>query len=401
MQGEAFCGFALYEKDGRKRMKLIFASDSFKGSLSAIESCDILERVTRHIFPGAETLSVPVADGGEGTVDALLRAMGGKRIRVQVTGPMFEPETAEWGMLPDGCTAVMEMAQASGLPYVPSGQRDPRGTTSLGTGQMIAEAIRQGARSILIGIGGSATNDGGMGMLQALGAVFTDAAGKPVQPVGGALKDVDHADFSSLLPELKETRITVICDVDNPLLGGNGATFIYGTQKGATPEILDELEAGMTHFAQVVSAAVGKDIANFPGAGAAGGLGAALGGVLGAALRSGIDAVLDAVDFDSQLDGVSLVVTGEGRIDGQSVQFGKVPVGVARRCAAHGIPTVAVVGGIGVGAEGLFDLCESTIQSTVSGPMSLEEAMRDAPMLYQKAAERLFRAIRIGMNLKK
>ena len=380
-------------------MKLIFAPDSFKGSLSALESCDILERVTQRIFPGAQTIAVPVADGGEGTVDALLRAMGGQRVETPVTGPLGEQVTAAWGLLSDG-TAVMEMAQASGLPYVPADLRDPRKATSLGTGEMIAEALRRGVRRILIGIGGSATNDGGMGMLTALGARFTDAAGQAVQPVGGAMKDVAQADFSGLLPELRETEITVICDVTNPLLGENGATFIYGPQKGATPEIRDELEAGMAHYAQVVSAAAGRDIANFPGAGAAGGLGAALKGVLGAELKSGIDAVLDAVDFDTKLEGVDLAVTGEGRIDGQSVRFGKVPVGVAKRCAAKGIPTVAIVGGIGDGAEGLFDLCESTIMTTVSGPMSLEKAMADAPALYEYAAERLFRAIRIGMKLK-
>lgn len=380
-------------------MKLIFAPDSFKGSLSAMDCCDILEKVTQRIFPGAATLSVPVADGGEGTVDALLRAMGGTRMQVPVTGPLFEPETAQWGMLPDGVTAVMEMAQASGLPYVPAAQRDPRRTTSLGTGQMIAEAIRQGARHILLGIGGSATNDGGIGMLQALGARFTDADGRPVQPVGGALPRVQQADLSGLMPELAQTQITVICDVTNPLLGANGATFTYGPQKGATPAIRDELEAGMAHYAQVVGAAAGRDIAHFPGAGAAGGLGAALGGVLGATLKSGIDAVLDAVDFNGKLQGVSLAITGEGRIDGQSVQFGKVPVGVAKRCAAQGIPTAAVVGGIGEGAEGLFALCESTIQTTVSGPMSLETAMQDAPALYEQAVERLFRAIRIGMHM--
>ena len=380
-------------------MKLIFAPDSFKGSLSALESCDILERVTQRIFPGAQTIAVPVADGGEGTVDALLRAMGGQRVETPVTGPLGEQVTAAWGLLSDG-TAVMEMAQASGLPYVPADLRDPRKATSLGTGEMIAEALRRGVRRILIGIGGSATNDGGMGMLTALGARFTDAAGQAVQPVGGAMKDVAQADFSGLLPELRETEITVICDVTNPLLGENGATFIYGPQKGATPEIRDELEAGMAHYAQVVSAAAGRDIASFPGAGAAGGLGAALKGVLGAELKSGIDAVLDAVDFDTKLEGVDLAVTGEGRIDGQSVRFGKVPVGVAKRCAAKGIPTVAIVGGIGDGAEGLFDLCESTIMTTVSGPMSLEKAMADAPALYEYAAERLFRAIRIGMKLK-
>ena len=381
-------------------MKLIFAPDSFKESLTALEICEILERVTARHFPDAETICIPVADGGEGTVDALLRAMDGRRIRTQVTGPRFEPETAQWGLLSDGVTAVMEMAQASGLSYVPLPQRDPRRTTGLGTGEMIAEALRQGVRKILIGIGGSATNDGGIGMLQALGAVFTDAAGQPVPPVGGALASVAKADFSGLLPELRHTEITVICDVTNPLLGENGATWIYSPQKGATPEICEELEAGMAHFAQVAAAAAGRDIASFPGAGAAGGLGAALGGVLGAQLRSGIDAVLDAVDFSAKLEGVSLAVTGEGRIDGQSVCFGKVPVGVAKRCAQRGIPTVAIVGGIGEGAEGLFQLCESTIQTTVSGPMSLQAAMSNAPALYEQAADRLFRAIKIGMHLK-
>ena len=381
-------------------MKFLFAPDSFKGSLSALECCDILERVTERIFPGTQTVSVPVADGGEGTVDALLRAMGGQRMTTKVTGPLFEPETATWGLLSDG-TAVMEMAQASGLPYVPADKKDPRKATSYGTGEMIAAALRAGARSILIGIGGSATNDGGLGMLQALGAKFTDKDGNAVRPVGGEMANVAEADFGGLLPELKECRITVICDVTNPLLGENGATFIYGPQKGATPEIRDELEAGMVHFAGVVERAVGRDIAAFPGAGAAGGLGAALGGVLGAQLKSGIDAVLDAVDFESKLEGVTLAVTGEGRIDGQSVRFGKVPVGVAKRCAAKNIPVAAIVGGIGDGAEGLFDLCESTIMTTVSGPMSLEKAMTDAPALYEYAAERLLRAIRIGTLLTK
>ncbi len=380
-------------------MKLIFAPDSFKGSLSALESCDILEKVAAKIFPEADTVAVPVADGGEGTVDALLRAMGGERKKVRVTGPLFETEEAEWGLLSDG-TAVMEMAQASGLPYVPADQKDPRKATSLGTGEMIAAALKEGVRKILIGIGGSATNDGGLGMLTALGAVFSDSEGKPVRPVGADMAKVEKADFTGLMPELKETEITVICDVTNPLLGENGATWIYGPQKGATPDIRDELEAGMAHYAAVLEKTLGRDVSAFPGAGAAGGLGAALGGVLGATLKSGIDAVLDAVDFEQKLEGVSLAVTGEGRMDGQSVRFGKVPVGVARRCAAKGIPTLAIVGGIGDGAEGFFDLCEGTIQTTVSGPMSLEKAMADAPALYEAAAERLFRAVRIGMKLK-
>ena len=380
-------------------MKLLFAPDSFKGSLTAIEITDILDKVAARHFPGAETVSIPVADGGEGTTDALLRADFGKKYTLTVTGPLFEKEEAYWGMLGDGETAVMEMAQASGLPYVPEAARDPRNATTFGTGEMILSAIRTGAKKILIGIGGSATNDGGMGMLAALGAKFTDEAGQVVSPVGGSLIKVAHADFSGLVPELKNIEITVICDVTNPLLGESGATWIYGPQKGATPAIRDELEEGMKHYAQVVSAAVGRDIAGFPGAGAAGGLGAALGGVLRAQLKSGIDAVLEAVRFDQKLEGVDLVITGEGRIDGQSVRFGKVPVGVAKRCAAHGIPVCAIVGGIGDGAEGLYEICESTIQTTVSGPMPLQAAMENAAALYESAADRLFRAVRIGMKL--
>ena len=381
-------------------MKFIFAPDSFKGSLSAAQCCDLLERAARRIFPGVETVSVPVADGGEGTVDALLRAMGGTRLETRVTGPLFEKVSAAWGLLPDGA-AVLEMAQASGLPLVPAQKRDPRNTTSLGTGEMIAHALKAGARRLLIGIGGSATNDGGLGMMTALGALFTDKEGNRITPVGGEMKNAAKADFSGLLPELKKAEIIVICDVTNPLLGPEGAAFVYGPQKGATPDIRDELEEGMARFAAVVSETVGHDIARFPGAGAAGGLGAALGGVLGAKLKSGVDAVLDAVDFEEKLKGVSLAVTGEGRVDGQSVRFGKVPVGVAKRCAARGIPVAVLAGGIGDGAEGLFSLCESTILPIVPGPMPLKEAMENAPALYESAAERLFRAIRIGMTLKR
>lgn len=380
-------------------MKIIFAPDSFKGSLSAIEICDILEKVTLRHFPGAETLAIPVADGGEGTVDALLRATGGKRINTQVRGPVFTPVAAEWGLLENG-TAVMEMAAASGLPLVPPEKRDPRHTTSLGTGEMIAHALNQGVRNILIGIGGSATNDGGLGMLTALGASFLDGAGKPVSPTGDGLKDVAQVNLAGLHPALQETKITVICDVTNPLLGETGATFIYGPQKGAIPAIRDELEAGMAHYAQVVGDALGRDIASAPGAGAAGGLGAALGGMLGAQLRSGIDAVLDAVSFEEKLQGASLVITGEGRMDSQSIRFGKVPVGVARRAAAQGIPVLAMVGGIGDGAEGFFDLCEGTIQTIASGPMALEKAMAEAAPLLEAAADRLLRAVKIGIRLK-
>ena len=380
-------------------MKFVFAPDSFKGSLSAMDCCGILEKAAARVFPGAQTVSVPAADGGEGTLDALLGAMGGRKVTTAVTGPLFERRNAEWGLLADG-TAVLEMAQASGLPLVPEDRRDPRRTTSLGTGELIAAALAAGAGRILIGIGGSATNDGGMGLLTALGARFLDADGCPVRPVGGELTRVSRADFSGLAPALRHTEITVICDVTNPLLGENGATWVYGPQKGAVPAIRDELEAGMAAYAKTVSACLGRDIASFPGAGAAGGVGAALGGVLNAKLKSGVDAVLDAVHFDEKLAGASLVITGEGRIDGQSVRFGKVPAGVAGRCAARGIPVAVLAGGIGAGAEGLFDLCESTIMPTVSGPMSLEAAMANAAAGYESAAERLFRALRVGMKMR-
>lgn len=381
-------------------MKMLFASDSFKGSLTAVEICDLLQEAAADIFPNAETVSLPIADGGEGTVDALLRAMGGKRMTTRVTGPLFAPVEAQWGLLGDGKTAVLEMAQASGLPYVPPEQRDPRKTTSYGTGELIAEAIRCGARSLLIGIGGSATNDGGMGMLSALGGVFADAQGKPVSPVGGAMAEVCHADFSALMPELAQCRITVLCDVTNPLLGEKGATYTYGPQKGATPAICAALEAGMRRYAQAVEEAIGASIADFAGAGAAGGMGAALGGVLHATLKSGIDAVLETVRFDEQLAQADLVVTGEGRIDGQSVQFGKVPIGVARRCAKANVPVLCICGGMGAGAEGLFDVCESTIQTTVPGPMKLPDAIKNARTLYLDAAKRLFRAVRIGQRMR-
>lgn len=379
-------------------MKLVFAPDSFKGSLSAGEICRILTHAAKQVFPEVETVSVPVADGGEGTVDALLTAVSGQRLVASVTGPVMTPVEAAWGILQNGI-AVIEMAQTSGLAMVAKEKRDPRFTTSFGLGELIAEALKQGIKHLVIGIGGSATNDGGMGLLTALGAVFTDSTGNVLPPIGASLERVASADFTNLLPALQEAKLTVLCDVTNPLLGENGATYIYGPQKGASSEMCRELEAGMKHYAEVISKAVGKDISAFPGAGAAGGIGAALGGVLGADICRGIDTVLELADFDRKLDGAALVITGEGRIDSQSVQYGKVPVGVARRCAAHSVPIAAIVGGIGSGAEGFYDLCESVILSTAPGPIALEQAIDNACALYEAAADRLFRAIRIGMNI--
>ena len=410
--------------------------DSFKGSLDAVAACRAVARGVEAACPTACCDIVPMADGGEGTLDVLLASVGGRRCSAMVHDPLMRSIRAQYGLLgvsdaedaqdtelalhadgsrgvgnmggDEGCAtaaepgrvAVVEMARASGLHYVDEQTRDPLRASTFGTGELIRHALDDGVRTIIVTLGGSATNDGGAGIAQALGARLLDANGRDLESGGAALARLDHIDTAHLDPRLADTVIRIATDVTNPLTGPTGASAVFGPQKGATPAIRDELEAGMAHYAQVVQDALGRDIASFPGAGAAGGLGAALGGVLGATLKSGIDAVLDAVDFDKKLDGVSLAVTGEGRIDGQSVRFGKVPVGVAKRCAARGIPTVAIVGGIGEGAEGLYELCESTIQTTVSGPMSLEKAMQDAPALYEQAADRLMRAIRIGMNLK-
>lgn len=380
--------------------KFVFAPDSFKGSLSAMEICALLAEASKRHFPQTETVSIPVADGGEGTVDALLLATGGRRETVRVTGPMGAPVEAAYGILPDGETAVLEMAQASGLALVPAGQLNPLRATSFGTGEMLRHVLDSGYRRVLLGIGGSATNDGGMGMLSALGARFTDDAGEVLSGTGEALERVAGVDLAGLHPALAEAELRVICDVNNPLLGEQGATAVYVPQKGADAPMRARLEAGMARYAQLVSAAAGRDIAIIPGAGAAGGMGAALAGVLGAALLPGIAAVLDTVGFDDHLQAAGLVITGEGRIDGQSIRFGKVPAGVAARCARRGVPVVAIVGGMADGAEALYDIAEASIITTINAAMPVEEAMRDARALFAGAADRMFRMLRIGMGLR-
>ena len=380
-------------------MKMIFAPDSFKGSLTAVQAANILREQALRLFPAATCVCVPAADGGEGTIDALLSVSGGERRFETVEGPMGMPVRAEYGMLPDG-TAVIEMAQASGLPLVSPEARNPLAASSCGTGELIVKALNGGARRLLIGIGGSATNDGGMGMLRAMGARFLDAGGTALRGCGADLERVVQAELSGLHPALSQAEITVICDVSNPLLGERGATAIYGPQKGATPAMLERLEAGMRNYAQVMAATLKRPFAEFSGAGAAGGMGAALGGVLGAVMKPGIEAVLDAANFDALLGDCSLVITGEGRIDRQSVAFGKVPAGVAKRCARYNVPVIALVGGIGEGAQALYDVAESSIMSIIPAPMDLEQAMQNAPMLFADAAERMFRMLRIGGMLK-
>lgn len=369
-------------------MKFLFASDSFKETLSTEKTAELLTKAAKQIFPRCECIGVPVADGGEGTVDAVLSANGGSRVLVRANDPLMRPLEASYGKM-DGDRAIVEMAAASGLPLLAKGERNPAKTTSYGTGELIAAALKAGCKDITIAIGGSATNDGGMGCMSALGIRFLDEEGKELAGTGENLIFVKHIDTSKMLLQAKEARFTVICDVTNPLCGPEGATYTYGPQKGGTPEILASLEEGMHHYRDVIIKELGINPDTLPGSGAAGGLGGALAVFLGATLKSGIETVLDLVDFNKKLEDVSLVVTGEGRLDWQSC-FGKVVQGVGTRCKNKGIPAVALVGSTGEGAEQILQHGISEIITTAPADMPLAEALQRAEELYLEAAARMF-----------
>ena len=380
-------------------MRLLFASDSFKGSLSSEDTMALLAKAAETVFGPCETSGVPVADGGEGTVDAVIQAENGRKISVKVHGPLMEETTAEYGVFGDN-KAVIEMAAASGLPMVPKDKRDPRNTTTYGTGELILDALEKGHRDISIAIGGSATNDGGMGCARALGVKFLDENGEELEGFGRDLIRVRRIDVSGLDARLADAKITVMCDVTNPLCGKDGATYTFGKQKGATPEIQDELEEGMLNYNKVILDQFGIDCSTVEGAGAAGGLGAALKVFLNGHMRSGIETVLDLIHFDERLEGVDLVVTGEGRTDWQSC-FGKVMMGVGVHAKAKGIPVAGLSGSLGKNA---LDICEygvSSLMTTVNAPMPLEEALARAEELYLEGAVRMFRFIKAGMDMRK
>ena len=379
-------------------MKFLFASDSFKGTITSEQSIRLLTEAAQKIFPGCETYGVPVADGGEGTVDAVVAAVNGTMREVTVKGPLWEETKAAYGVF-QGDSAIIEMAAASGLPMVPVEQRNPLNTTTYGTGELIRDALDAGYRKLTIAIGGSATNDGGMGAMIALGVKFLDEEGKELFGVGADLEKVAAIDMSGIHPAIKETTFTVMCDVTNPLTGPDGATYTFGRQKGGTPEILSRLESGMKNYAAVIERTLGRDADHIAGAGAAGGLGAALCVFLHAELKSGIETVLDLIDFDGLLNGVDLCITGEGRIDWQSA-FGKVPSGVGMRCKKKGIPAVALAGGMGTDADTIYDFGVDSILTTINGAMDIQEACDRAEELYVNAAERLFRMIQVGQSLK-
>jgi len=326
-------------------VKIVVCPDSFKECASAAKVAAAIAQGCRVARPDAEVLELPLADGGEGTVSALVAATGGQFLTCRVTGPLGEPVEARYGLLGDGHTAVIEMAAASGLERVPPGRRDPRVTTTHGTGELVRDALEHGAQSLLLGIGGSATNDGGSGLAAALGVRFLNRDGHELPPGGLALADLASIDLTGLDPRLAGVDVRVACDVDNPLLGPRGASHVYGPQKGATPEIVEQLDAALANYADVVEAAFGKSIRDLPGAGAAGGLGFGLVAFCGASLSSGIDLVLDAVQFESHLEGADLVITGEGRLDEQTLQ-GKTISGVLRRAQSAGVPVVALAGAV-------------------------------------------------------
>ncbi|VBB05381.1 glycerate kinase [Lucifera butyrica] len=378
-------------------VRIIIAPDSFKGSLSAIEVAKAMEKGVRHVFPDAEVVKVPIADGGEGTVDALVTATGGRIVRQTVTGPLGEPVEAYWGILGDGRTAVIEMAAASGLPLIPKERRDPRLTTTYGTGELIKAALEAGIRTLIIGIGGSATNDGGAGMARALGIRFLDAAGCELPDGGAALNRLARIDISGRDPRLDEAAILVACDVDNPLCGSRGASAVYGPQKGATPAIVAELDQALLHYAGIAQMATGRDIANRPGAGAAGGLGAGLLFFTNARLKPGVEIVLEAAQFSILVQHADLVITGEGATDFQTAH-GKAPVGVARIAAASGVPVVCLSGGLGEGCEAVLAQGIDGLMSIVPRPMSLDDCIARAGELVETAAARLCRLVRVGMG---
>ncbi len=378
-------------------MKLLFASDSFKGSLTSEMTIKLLSEAAGEIFENPECSGVPVADGGEGTTDAVIKAVGGEKLYADVHGPLFEQVKASYGKLSE-TSAILEMAEASGLPMVPEDKRNPLNTTTFGTGELLKDALDRGFREISIAIGGSATNDGGIGAMRALGAKFLDKDGNELEGAGKDLAKIADIDVSGLDARLKETKITVMCDVTNPLCGPDGATFTFGKQKGGTPEILEELEKGMQNYRDIIIRKFGINPDEVAGAGAAGGLGTALKVFLNGDMKSGIETVLDLIDFDGRLEGVDLVVTGEGRTDWQSC-FGKVMQGVGDRCKAKGIPAIALVGGLGDGAEKIFEHGIYSLMTTVDGPMELSKALSDAERLYKSGAVRMFRFVKAGMDI--
>lgn len=383
-------------------MHIVIAPDSFKGTLSSEQIIKIISDEARRHFPDARITGVPIADGGEGTVHAVLASRGGSIRNISVRNPLFEAVEASYGILenPSGePSAIIEMAAASGITLLPASKRSALATTSYGTGELIADALRQGIRHITVAIGGSATNDGGMGAMTALGFRFLDKNDREVIPTGENLIHVSRIDASGILRELTENvSFTVMCDVRSPFCGPNGATYTYGPQKGASEEQLALLEQGMLHFADMIKRDLGKDIRDVAGAGAAGGLGGALYAFLGGSLKSGIQTMLELVRFDALISKADIIITGEGCADGQSAQ-GKVLWGVGTAAQQLRIPVIAIVGGMYPDARQLYECGITAIVPAMNRAMPLTEVFRHAKSQLRDAAERTFLLLKTGMAL--
>jgi glycerate 2-kinase len=381
-------------------MRILIAPQSLKGSLSASEAGAAIAQGAHAAFPNAAITIIPIADGGEGTVQALVDATRGE-IRVQiVTGPLNEPVKAFYGLLGDNRTAVIEMAASSGLPLVPLQRRNPRITTTYGVGELIKAALDQGRRHFIIGLGGSATNDGGAGMAQALGARLLDAHGQNIPFGGAALKTLAHIDTDMLDPRLQECSIEVACDVTNPLCGPTGASAIYGPQKGATPSMVAELDAALAHYAQIIKHDLNLNVSDRAGAGAAGGLGAGMITFLNATLRPGAQIVIDALHLNEYMQNTDLVITAEGQLDEQTA-YGKSVAAIAILAKKYKLPVLALTGGLGEQYKGLYDLGIDAITVLPSGPMPLVYAMEHAYLLTSEATERALKLLKMGLDFKK
>ena len=401
-------------------MKVMIAPQSFKGGLQGVEVARAIKQGVLSVYPQAETVEVPVADGGDGTLDALVRSTGGQLFTSQVTGPLEEPVSALWGVMGEGFSypgkgpdfidsrtlskpethtqsqiAVIEMARASGLALVPPRRRNPRITTTYGTGELIGEALEKGYRRIIVGLGGSATNDGGVGMAQALGVRFLDSNGRELPFGGAALSKLARVDTSNLRLGVMEAKITAATDVTNPLCGPSGASAVYGPQKGASPKVVEELDRALEHLSRVIKRNLGLDVRDIPRAGAAGGLGAGLMAFMSAEIESGIDLICQVLGLEERLAGVDLVITGEGRVD-VSTTYDKAPVGVARLAKVKGIPVIAMAGSLGTGYEKVYQHGVDAIVPILDRPRTFEDSISRTYDLLRSTTERTMRLLKLG-----
>ena len=379
-------------------MKILVAPQEFKGSISALSAAEAAKTGILRVFPQAEVVLCPVADGGDGTLETLVEVSGGEVRTCSVQNPIGETIQAQWGAMGDGVTAVIEMARTSGLVLLSLAERDPLNASTYGLGQAISEALDEGFRRFIVGIGGSATNDAGAGMAQALGANLLDSHGNTINFGGAALANLQTVAISNMDSRIKDSEFLVACDVSNPLTGAEGASAVYGPQKGATPEMVQSLDDALSNFASVVKKDLKKDVSEISGAGAAGGLGAGMMAFMGAELKAGVDIVLDTVNLRDKLSSVDLVITGEGGMDFQTV-YNKAPIGVARIASEHNIPTIAIAGLLGSNFKIVHEHGIRAATSIVNGPITLEEASERAFELISDSVEESLRFISVGMDL--